>query len=284
MARNVTGTGQVGQDAKREVRKAAASPWTERLARLGYFVRGFVYAIPGLLALQLALGMGGGVTTPTGAIMYIGRQPGGNILLIIVAIGLVGYSIWGLIRAVFDPFRHGNDPEGLMKRFGYIVSAFGYGTLLIATLQYIAGRAVSSNNPQDWTAKLLTQPWGRFAVAIIGIGWLAGGLWQIYTGWKADFKDQFKWREMNREEKVWSVRVGRLGLAARGVVFALIGLFLVQAAYFANASAAKGLDGALLALVQKPYGQVLLAIVAIGLIAFGIYSMLLARWARIQVR
>ncbi len=285
MAKAVNTAEQVKQETKREAKKAAASPWTERLARLGYFVRGFVYGIPGLLALELALGVSGGqATTPTGAIMYIGRQPYGNILLIIVAIGLVGYSVWGLIRAVFDPFREGNDAKGLMSRFGYLVSAFGYGTLLIATLQYIAGTAVSANNPSDWSAKLLAQPWGRVAVAVIGIGWLLGGLRQIYTGWKADFKDQFKWREMNAEEKTWSVRIGRFGLAARGVVFALIGAFLVQAAVLVNPAAAKGLDGALIALAEKPYGQVLLALVAIGLIAFGIYSMLLARWARIQVR
>ncbi len=285
VAKAATDAERVKNETKREVKKAAANPWTERLTRLGYFVRGFVYGIPGLLALQLALGVSGGTaTTPTGAILYIGKQPGGTILLIIVAIGLVGYSLWGLIRAVFDPFREGDDPKGLMSRFGYLVSAFGYGTLLIATLQYIAGSAVSGNNPQDWSAKLLTMPWGRIAVAVIGAGWLFGGLRQIYTGYKADFKDQFNWREMSREMKVWSVRIGRVGLTARGVVFGLIGVFLLQAAVFVDPARAKGLDGALLAVAGNPYGQVLLAIVAVGLMAFGLYSMLLARWARIQVR
>ncbi len=106
----------------------------------------------------------------------------------------------------------------------------------------------------------------------------------MYKGYKADFKEDFRLNQMSRDERRLAVDVGRFGIAARGVVFALIGLFLLQAAVFVNAAQAKGLDGALVTLAQKPYGQVLLAIAALGLIAFGIYSMLCARWMRIPVR
>ncbi len=284
MAKASTQVGRMTDGTKREARKAVANPWVERLTRLGYFVRGLVYGIPGLLALGLAIGVGGRAVSPTGAIEYLGQQPYGKIMLIIVAIGLAGFSLWGLIRAVFDPYREGSDMPGLATRFGYLASAFGYATLLIATAQYLMGLTVNSNNPTDWTAKLLTMPWGRVAVAVVGLGWLGGGLWQIYKGYKADFKLDFKLGQMNKDERTLSAYVGRFGLAARGVVFALIGLFLVQAAVFVNPAQAKGLDGALLALAEKPFGQVLLAVVALGLIAFGVYSMLCARWMRIPVR
>lgn len=147
------------------------------------------------------------------------------------------------MRATLDPFQEGDDAEGLVVRFGYIVSAFGYAVLLIATVQYFLGFAVSGNGPQDWSAKLMSQPWGRF---------LVGAIWS-----------------------------GRFGLAARGVVFALIGLFLVQAAFFVSPCRAQGLDGALLAIASSPYGPYLLIVVALGLIAFGIYSILCARWMRV---
>lgn len=284
MARASTQVGRMTDSTKQQARKAVANPWVERLTRLGYFVRGLVYGIPGLLALGLAIGVGGQAVSPTGAIQYLGQQPYGRIVLVIVAIGLAAFSVWGLIRAVFDPYREGSDVKGLATRFGYIASAFGYATLLVVTVQYLMGVAVNSNNPADWTAKLLTMPSGRVIVALVGLGWLGGGLWQIYNGYKADFKHDFKLNEMNKDEKRLAVDVGRFGLGARGVVFALIGLFLVQAAVFANPAQAKGLDGALLALAEKPYGAILVGIAALGLIAFGIYSMLCARWMKIPIR
>ncbi len=285
MAKSATSIDQVKDQAKEGAKRAAGNPWTERLIRLGYVARGLVYLIPGILALQLAMGAGGGAVNQTGAIEYIGRQPFGNILLVIEAIGLLGYSLWGLIRAAFDPFHEGDDAEGLLKRFGYIVSALGYAALLIATVQYLQGAAVSSagSNPQDWTAKLMQQPWGRFVVAVIGVGWLIGGLRQVYDGWKADFKKDLKLNQMGRFGRKWAVAISRFGVAARGVVFALIGLFLVQAAVLQNPGVAKGLDGALLELARKPYGTVLVAIVALGLIAFGLYSFFCARYMKIRL-
>ncbi len=283
MARASTQVGKMTDGTKREARKAVANPWIERLTRLGYFVRGLVYGIPGLLALGFAIGVGGRAVSPTGAIEYIGQQPYGKLLLVVVAVGLAAFSLWGLIRAVFDPYREGSDMQGLATRFGYIVSAFGYATLLIATVQYLMGLAVSSSNPVDWSARLLAQPWGRVAVAVVGMGWIGGGLSQIYQGYKADLND-FKWSEMRKNERKLALYVGRFGLAARGVVFALIGLFLVQAAVFVNPAQAKGFDAALLALAEKPYGAFLVGVVALGLIAFGIYSMLCARWIKIPIR
>ncbi len=286
MAKSATSINQVKNEATDNARKAAGNPWTKRLIRLGYIARGLVYLIPGILALQLAMGTGGGVVNQTGAIEYIGRQPYGNILLVIEAIGLLGYSLWGLIRAAFDPFHEGDDAEGLLKRFGYIVSALGYSALLLATVQYLQGAVVSSagSNPQDWTAKLLEQPWGRIVVGIIGLGWIiGGGIRQIYDGYKANFRKDLTLSQMRPFERKWAVGISRFGVIARGVVFALIGLFLVQAAVLRNPGAAKGLDGALLELATKPYGTVLVAIVALGLIAFGLYSFLCARWMRIRL-
>ncbi|MBI5033183.1 MAG: DUF1206 domain-containing protein [Chloroflexi bacterium] len=125
--------------------------------------------------------------TQTDPISFIGFNPFGTGLLIVVAVGLLGYTLWGLIRAVYDPLRRGNDTKGVAVRLGYIVSAFGYGTLLIATIQYILGATMNENGPETWSENLLGHPYGRIAVVIIGLGWLVGGgLLQIYQGLKTD--------------------------------------------------------------------------------------------------
>lgn len=272
--------GHVAHDA----RKVGANHWTEWLVRLGYFVRGLVYLIPGLLALQLAIGMGGAAVTSTGAIALIGAQPFGKFLLIAVAIGLTGYVLWGLIRAVLDPLHEGHTAKGLAMRLGYIVSAIGYAVLVVATVQYILGVAVSANNPQDWTASLLQQPIGRVLIGIVGlIAIFADGLVQIYQGYQAYFKKDLKTRDTSATEKKWAILLGRFGTMGRGVVYALIGVFLVQAAVLANPAQAKGFDGTLLAIATSPYGPWLLGIVALSLIAFGLYSMLCVRWMKVDV-
>lgn len=275
---------RTAENTKRNARKAAANPWTERLMRFGHIVRGVIYIIPGILALQLATGSGGAAVNLTSAIQVIGQQPNGKALLALVAIGLVGYSIWGIVRALFDPFHEGDDAEGLLIRIGYIVSALGYATLLVATLQYMMGTGTSGSNPQDWTAKLMGQPYGRVLVGGIGLAWtIGGGLRQIYDGYTAGFKKNLQTSQMTADERKWAIDLGRFGIIARGVVFTIMGLFLVQAAVFANPGAAKGLDGALLELVRQPYGPLLLAIVALGLISFGVYSIISARWMKVRV-
>lgn len=265
-------------------RKAASQPWMEPLTRLGYVVRGIIYIILGVLAVQLVFGRPTQQANLTGVIEVIGANPFGKALLIIVAIGLVGYTLWGFIRAFLDPLHRGDDAEGIAERLGFIASAFGYATLLVATVQYLAGAALSTSGPQDWSVKLLSQPFGRIVVGIIGFGWLlGGGLWQIYDGLQANFVRDLKLRKMTRREETLVEWAGRIGIPARGIVFGLMGLFLIQAAVQSNPGAVKGFDGALLTLLQQPYGPYLLGVVGLGLMVFGVYSILDAIWMHVEV-
>jgi hypothetical protein len=131
------------------------------------------------------------------------------------------------------------------------------------------------------SAKLLAAPGGPLLVGLVGLIAVGGGLGQMYQAYSASFAKDFKTQEMSAGEKTWATRIGRVGLAARGVVFTLMGFFLVQAARTADPSQAKGLDGALQTLAAQPHGPWLLGLVALGLIAFGVYSVLCARWIRI---
>lgn len=263
---------------------AAGNPWIERFARFGLIVRGIIYLVPGVLALQLAIGTHGAAITQTGAVEMIGHQPFGRVLLVAVAVGLAGYALWGVIRAVFDPLRKGHSPLGLAKRFGFVMSALAYGSLLVATLRYLTGTLGHIAKPYDWTAGVLANPLGAWVVGIIGLCWIAGaGIGEIVRGWRGSFREDLDLGRMGPAERRWAMSLGRFGIVARGVVFTIIGMLLVGVALHANPHDGYGMDGALLALAHQPFGRMLLAAAGLGLIAFGVFSAMCARWMRMRV-
>lgn len=281
----------IGQKAKGEarqtargVRHAAANPWVERLERFGYITRGVVYATIGVLALQLAMGSGGGATTQTGAIARLGSQPFGKALLILIVLGLASYSLWGFVRAIFDSLHRGDDFKGSVARLGFAFSGLSYGLLLIPTLQFLMnqGGSAQAGGSADISVQLFKLPFGVWLVAGFGLLWIGVGLGQLYTAYKVDFMQDFQVGRMSAPEKLWAKRLGQIGYAARGIVFAIIGVLILQSALTHNPSQAQGFDTALLKLAQAPNGTLLLSGVALGLIAFGIFSALSARWIKVS--
>lgn len=273
------------ETAKHQVQHAAheAKPWVERLARMGFAARGVVYIIVGWLALLAAFGLGGKKTSTGGALATIAGQPFGKLMLAVVALGLVGYAIWRIVQGALDPEHKGTDAKGIAKRFGYILSGIAHAGLALTAVQIIRGTGgVKRGETQDATAWLLAQPLGQWLTAIVGLVVIAVGINTAYIAFKEKFRDKLKIAEMSPTEQEWAVRIGRIGLLARSIVAGLIGAFLVQAALQSNANKAHGLDGTLTALARQTYGQFLLSVVAAGLIAFGVYSFVEARYRRIM--
>lgn len=259
--------------------------WVERLARLGYAAKGVVYAIVGVLAVQAAFGQGGKTTDTEGALSTIAAQPFGKFLLVLLTLGLIGYVMWRFVQAVRDPEHKGDDAQGLARRAGYGISGLIYAGLALEAIRLIAGSGGGgggSSSAQDWTARLLSQPFGQWLVGLVGAFIIGLGFNQFYEAYKAKFRKQMKLHQMSATEETWATRIGKLGEAARGVVFVMTGFFLIQAARQSNPSEARGLDGALQSLARQPYGPWLLAIVAIGLIAYGIHQGVQARYRRIN--
>ena len=268
---------------KSSAHKAAFSPVMEVLTRLGYGVRGAIYIIMGILAVQVALGKGGALASPQGAIAAIGKQPAGMILLYVVLIGILAYSLWGFVRAIWDPLHKGSDMKGTLARIGYFASALGYMFLAYTTYGYIKGTSSStSGSPTQLLGSIMSMPFGRWAIGLLGLIVVAVGLYQITLGIKAGFEKQFQTYALTPKEAKLSTDIGRFGTAARGVVFALVGVLITLAAYNANPSQPVGMDAALATLLHQPYGIWLLGIVAVGLVAFGFYSLLGAVWFRFK--
>ena len=187
---------------KQEAGAVTHNRWVEGLARFGYVVRGLLYIVVGILAVQVAFGAGGATTDKKGAIEVIGAQPFGKFLLVIMLVGLVGYSLWGLVRAFLDPLKRGTKPKGLAQRAGYLVSALAYGSLIAPTFSFIQGGGQSggSQGSPDLTAKLLSVPFGQWLVAIFGLVGMVGGLGQMWLAVTADFEKDLKTGEMSANE------------------------------------------------------------------------------------
>jgi len=266
----------------------ALNKTSETLARIGYAARGIIYIVIGVLAVLLAFGFGGKTTDQQGAISMIGTQPAGRILLWLVLIGLVCYSLWGLIRAVFNPFHQGHDAKGFALRIGYLVSAIAYALLVMPTYALISGGAQPAQNGaqqgqiQQYIAKILVMPFGQMLVGIIGIIVIAVGLIQFFQGFSAGFERKIHLDKLNPSQLRKVRFLGRFGTIARGIVFALIGLFIVFAAYTANSKQVKGFDSTLTTILQQPYGGWLMGAVALGLISLGMYSLCLSIFFRLK--
>lgn len=265
-------------------RQAASHPWVEPLARFGYAAKGLVYFVVGLLAFQAAVGTGGATTDTSGALSAIVNQPFGKFLLVLVTIGLVGYSLWRIVQTMFDP-EHSYEElnaKRIAQRIGYAFSAIAYAGLAWTAIRLILGTGSRNNNStQDWTARIMAQPFGRWLVGLAGLVVLGVGISYLYQAYKAKFQRHFQLHQLSPTERRWVKWLGQFGIAARGIVFGIIGIFLMLAALHANAREARGLGGALAALAQQPFGPWLLGLVALGLIAYSIYSLLEARYRRI---
>lgn len=262
---------------------AASKGWIEPLARIGYTAKGVVYTLVGILAVQVAWGTGGSIEGSQGVMKTIAAQPFGSVLLILTAIGLVGYVVWRFVQALLDPDNKGTDATGLVKRIGYAVSGVTYALLTFSAVQLVlSGSGSNGNAQQTWTARLLSQPFGQWLVGLVGVIIIGVGLYHFYRAYKASFIEHYN-HEMSAKEKHWAKRIGRFGLAARGVTFLIIGGFFIQAARQSDASEAQGLDAALATLAQQSYGPWLLGVVALGFVAYGIYCFSRARYRRFEV-
>jgi len=278
-------TKQAGKAVLAEAKHKAAAPWVSWLERLGFVTRGVIYVVIGVLALQLAAGAGGGTTSPTSAIAVIGRQPFGKIFLAVIAVGLVGYALWGAVRAFLDPLGRGSDAKGLFDRAGFLFSGLSYALLLVPTVAALMNKpSTAASSGSGVPAGLTSGATGDWVTVAFGIIWVAIGVGQLAAAYTAHFLRDLKTSEMSAQELKTATWLGKAGYAARGIVFGLIGLIILQTAFAVGAQQAKGFDGALAALAHAPYGEVLLGVVALGLILFGSYSAMCAKWTRIGAR
>ena len=261
----------------------ASSSWLELLERVGYVVRGVLYAVMGSLAFGLAVGVGGMATDQSGSLVILGGGPLGKGMLLAFAVGLGGYSVWGFVRAVFDPLHRGDDPPGIAERLGFAWSGIAYAGLAVFALELFAGagQAASHDSTRSTIARFFAYPAGHWVVVAIGLVSISVGLWQFLEAKTARFKKDLKREQMTDAEEKFVVGLGRFGMLSRGVTFTLVGWFILQAGLHRDPNRVQGFSGAFTYLLSQPYGHLLLGIVAAGFVALGLHSFAAARWMRL---
>jgi len=269
--------------------EAAQHPWVKNLARVGLAAVGVVYVVVGGLALRLALGSGGGgggAPDQQAALQQIQGAPLGRFLLGLIALGLCGYLIWRLTEAFADVQGEGSEPKGLAKRAGHAINGLVYGGIGLQAGLMALGRSSGGggSSQQEWTARFMSLPFGRWLVGLAGLLVIGYGMYQIYEAWQEKYREKLIYGRMSAGERRWVDPLSKAGLVAHGIVLGLIGAFLIQAAYTFDSQQAQGLGGALNEIAQQPFGPWLLGIVALGLAAYGVYKLAQARYHRVLAR
>lgn len=242
--------------------------------RIGYFAKGFVYAVVGILAIMVAVGVGGQIANSQEALQSLQQLPAANVLLGFLAIGLLAYALWRLAEAFVDPENtKGEDKKGLAKRVG----AFGSGVVHIALGIYAANLALGSGGGggQSWSAQAMQTDGGPWIIGAIGVGVAIAALYQFVRAFRGDFLRELRTRDMSIQTQDYVRKLGRAGAVSRGVVFGLIAWFLIDAAASSSAAEAAqaGLGSALATIASQTYGTILLFVVAAGVLAYGVYAM-----------
>jgi hypothetical protein len=277
-------------DIQAEIRSSAdglahrdsGQKWLAWLARTGMVAQGTMYLLVGGLAIELALGLGGKTTDQRGALHTLADEWYGLAALLALAVGFAGYAIWRFAVAVLGEKIESEEDVGVGKRLLYAARAVLYASLCYSALALALSRGGGTSNKEDKaTATVFDWPAGRWLVGAAGLAIVGYGLWNGYRALSRNFEKDLKVEQMSGGERRLVCAVGRAGFAARGVVFTLIGIFVVKAALEYDPKEPVGLDGALQRLSEQPYGSALLGTVAAGLIAFGVFSLARARYREV---
>ena len=255
----------------------------EPLARLGYASKALIYVIVGGLAAAAAANRGGRVTDTSGALRLILSQPFGQLLLMVLGVGLCGYAVWRFLDAWRDPDRHGTEFRGLVIRIGNVIRGVVYGALGIEAFRLSQGlRGSRGNEAEAWTAKIMDLPLGEWIIGITGCIVAVYGVSEVISALKLHVDRLIDLTPVPRALRGTAIKISRFGVGARGVIIAVLGVFLVRAALQHDPSEVHGTRESVIEIANAVQGRWLLAAIAAGLIAYGIDQALHARCRRIS--
>jgi len=251
------------------------------LTRTGFLGYGVFHLTVAWLALQLALGHPAGESDQSGAFQVLLRQPLGRVLLWVIIVGLAAMAVWQLLEAAV-----GHQAERGASRVAERLVSLGrtivYTALAWTAVKTVTGVAPSSAGQQrSATAGLLSSAGGRALVAVAGLAVIGLGVGMVVYGLRRTFERRLKLGEMNGQVRRVAVRLGQLGYAGKGLAFAIVGILLASAALKRDAAQSTGLDGALRSLLARPYGIVLLVVIAAGFAAYGGYCFVQSKYRKV---
>lgn len=255
--------------------------WVERLAKVGLIAKGIVYCLIGVLAFMAAMELGKNSTDEadqTGVFRFIGEQAFGRVLLGIVVIGLLCYSLWRLIQAVKDTEAKGSDAKGIGYRITYGFRALFYGILAFTAAKVALGGTTDDGSEQTYTSELLQQPFGPWMVGAVAVGIALTAIYQFYLGFSEKYRKTVEAAGLKDETETFMIRFGKFGFIARGVVWIILSYMFLRAALDSDAQEAGGTSSAFQFLENSAYGSILLGAVALGLVCYGLFMFMQAKY------
>jgi hypothetical protein len=260
-------------------RRASGSRPAQLIARAGLAARGVIYILIGWVAIMVALGRSRGEADQRGALQMLAGKPYGLISLWLLAAGFAAYALWRLSEAAFGVTVDGNGLGPRLKSLGRAVLYAGLAATAVSVIE--GARRSQVGQQRDWTARVMSYPGGRWAVGLLGVIVVIAGLVLAVQGVRRKFGKYLRTAQMSARTRGTVMRLGMIGVTARGLVFALTGALVVEAAVKYQPSKAGGLDTALRTLRDQPYGKFALIAAALGLMTFGAYGLCEARWRKV---
>lgn len=266
-----------------------AAPWIAQLARVGFVAKALLYMTVGALATIAALGLSrttgvqGKTVGSRGAMGSLIAAPLGQLLLYMIAAGLAGYAVWRVIEAIMNPEGRRGWKGAALRLRSAAVAAIHFGLAYSAARIALGHHAAAQDGHQTktWTARALATPGGTYVLYAIALGLAIYGAYQLYCAWRAKLGQRLALGRLSTTARTWVVGVSRFGIAARGVVFVTTGALVARAVREHDPSQAAGPSRSLRELFEL--GTIPFAIIAVGLVAYGVYQLINARYRRIDV-
>jgi len=253
----------------------------EKIRKIGIITKGIIYVLVGVLTFLAAINHGQDAVGKNGVISFLQNQTFGHILIWLAGIGLIGYAIWRGYSAFLDGKNEGSDKKAYVKRIGYFISGLVYASLGVSVISSAMGnQSSSSGSKESLAATILQQEWGQIVLFIVA-GILVGvGVYQFIKGFQKKFLEDINSRgEIESREAL--EKSGRIGFIARGASFFIFAFFVFKAAQQEDADAIRGLEGMFNYLHGMQFGNVLMALMALGFIAYGLFQYFLARYSKL---
>jgi uncharacterized membrane protein YidH (DUF202 family) len=262
-----------------------AGAWVTRFAKVGLTAKGIVYCLLGVLAFMAAFEIGDADKNAgsAGVFNLITQQPFGKVILAAVAIGLVCYTIWRFIQAFKDTEHKGDGAKGYGKRIAYFLSGLAYAALAFSAAKFLfTNKQEEGDQQQEVARELLSNSFGQMLATVVALILIGIGIFQLYLALSGKYKKHVQKNNLDAKAESLMLRTGMLGYISRGLVWLIVGGMFLKAAWSANSNEAGDTNRAFHWIESSDYGSYLLAAIALGLICYGLFMLVRARYQPVR--
>jgi len=250
----------------------------EKFASFGIATKGVVYFIIGGLTTMAAFGYGGKKSGSGTVIDFISKQSFGQILLILLAIGLLGYVFWRWYQAFTNPKDIENNAKGTVKRIAYFISGILYGALAVKAIVTVIG---SNNGGKSFTAKVFESDYATAIVIMIGLGLVGKGIYELYNAYSGKFKKDVQSAGIPHKAEKLVLNAGKVGHTSRGIVAGILGFLFLKTGVTGTADKLSKTDA--FGFIENEFGSIVMGLIALGLVAYGVFMIIKAKYSSLSV-